>query len=422
MTQTILYVDDEQPVLRAMSRDLRPWLAQRELNLQTVDSAQACLQLLETTEDDVILVITDLRMPGMKGSELIQRLSRKYPETGLVLLTAYSDMEDITKAVSSDIYGLIVKPWDVQRLTTELDRMVTRVRSERRRNRREYELESQLKMAGEFQYRLFERPIPLLQHYEIEVSNRPAPGIYVTGDYYEVIPLSDTRVLFLLGDAAGHGVKSAFIATTVKTIIDDAIFDDSVSDGSVSDDSISDDSVSDGSISDDSVNPVTGDDLDVGRFLNELNRRLLERLSATSEAIISFSAALLDAEAGTLQFAGGGNPPPCVIRERTLRTIPTESPALGCSAEARYPVTEVAVQPGDRLVMCTDGVYERGTDAPLSWEVLSRIFVQAHGSSPFIPQVERILGAMQVLETSDPEMDRHDDLTILTARLSASHD
>ncbi len=394
MTQTILYVDDEQPVLRAMSRDLRPWLERRELHLQTVDSAQACLQLLETTEDDVILVITDLRMPGMKGSELIQHLSRQYPEMGLVLLTAYSDMDDITKAVSSNIYGLIVKPWDVQRLTTELDRMVTRVRSERRRNRREYQLESQLKIAGEFQYRLFERPIPLLQHYEIEVSNRPAPGIYVTGDYYEVIPLSDTRVLFLLGDAAGHGVKSAFIATTVKTIIDDSAINDS----------------------------AINDSVDVGRLLNELNRRLLERLSATSEAIMSLSAALLDADAGTLQFAGGGNPPPCVIRERTLRTIPIESPALGCSAEATYPVTEVAVQPGDRIVMCTDGVYERGTEAPLPWEVLSRVFVQAHGSSPFIPQVERILGAMEVLETPNPETDRHDDITILTARLRSPHD
>lgn len=394
MTQTILYVDDEQPVLRAMSRDLRPWLERRELQLQTVDSAQACLKLLESTEDDVILVITDLRMPGMKGSELIQHLSRQYPEMGLVLLTAYSDMDDITKAVSSNIYGLIVKPWDVQRLTTELDRMVTRVRSERRRNRREYELESQLKIAGEFQYRLFGRPIPLLQHYEIEVSNRPAPGIYVTGDYYEVIPLSDTRVLFLLGDAAGHGVKSAFIATTVKTIIDDSAINDS----------------------------AINDSVDVGRLLNELNRRLLERLSATSEAIMSLSAALLDSDAGTLQFAGGGNPPPCVIRERTLRTIPIENPALGCSAEATYPLTEVAVQPGDRIVMCTDGVYERGTEAPLPWEVLSRVFVQAHGSSPFIPQVERILGAMEVLETPNPETDRHDDITILTARLRRPHD
>ncbi|MEX2444761.1 MAG: SpoIIE family protein phosphatase [Alkalispirochaeta sp.] len=174
-------------------------------------------------------------------------------------------MDDITKAVSSDIYGLIVKPWDVDRLTAELDRMVTRVRGERRRDRREYELESQLKIAGEFQYRLFERAVPVTASFDIEVSNRPAPGIYVTGEYYEVIPLSDTHVLFLLGDAAGHGVKSAFVATTVKAIIDD------------------------------SMDRILAEDFEIGRFLSELNARVMERLSGASEVLVSFSAALLRA-------------------------------------------------------------------------------------------------------------------------------
>lgn len=374
-----------------MSRDLRPWLEKRALNLRTVDSAQACLTLLESTTDDVLLVISDLRMPGMKGSELIQRISRRYPDVGLVLLTAYSDMDDITKAVSSDIYGLIIKPWDVKRLTAELDRMVKRVRSERRRNRREYELESQLKIAGEFQYRFFEPSVPLTSHFDIEVSNRPPPGIYVTGDYYEVIPLGDRRVLFLMGDSAGYGVKSAFIATTVKAIVDD------------------------------SMDRIRSKDFEIGRFLGELNAHILERLATTSEVIVSFSAVLVDAEAGFLQSAGGGNPPICLIRSGELVTIPTDSPALGCSADVTYESITVEVRPGDRLVMFTDGVYDRGTADDLSWEMLTRIFVQAHGASLFIPQVERILGAMDVLETTE-EGDKHrDDLTILSALIRDNH-
>jgi sigma-B regulation protein RsbU (phosphoserine phosphatase) len=374
-----------------MSRDLRPWLEKREFNLETVESAQACLSLLESTADDVILVISDLRMPGMKGSELIQRISHRYPDVGLVLLTAYSDMEDITKAVSSDIYGLIIKPWDVKRLTAELDRMVTRVLNERRRNRREYELESQLKIAGEFQYRFFEPPVPLTHHFDIEVSNRPAPGIYVTGDYYEVIPLGERRVLFLLGDSAGHGVKSAFIATTVKAIIDEF------------------------------TDRILSKDFEIGRFLGELNARVLDRLSTTSEVIISFSAVLVDIDAGILQSAGGGNPPICLIRSGEVVTIPTDSPALGCSADVTYEPVTVEVLPGDRLVMFTDGVYDRGTAEAVSWEMLSRVFVQAHGASPFIPQVERILGAMDVLETTEEETEHRDDLTILSARIRDTH-
>lgn len=390
MTQTILYVDDEHAVLRAMAHDLRPWLTQRELNLETVDSGEKCLNLLESTEDDVVLVISDLRMPGMKGSELIESISHRYPDVGLVLLTAYSDMADITRAVSSDIYGLITKPWDVGRLTAELDRMVTRVRNERRRARREYELESQLRIAGDFQYRYFTHQPPSTQRFDIETSNRPAPGIYVTGDYYEVIRLTDTRMLCLLGDAVGHGVKSAFIATTVKAIIDD------------------------------SMDLIHSSAFDLGSFMNTLNTQIINRLSGASEVLISFSAALIDADSGTLHYAGGGNPPLCIIRGGQLRMIPTDAPALGCSLDEAFAVTEIALEPGDRMVLCTDGVFDRGSSGRISWNVLTRIFERAHGASPFIPQVERILGAMDVLETSGDDTRHRDDLTILSVLLRAA--
>jgi sigma-B regulation protein RsbU (phosphoserine phosphatase) len=384
---TILYVDDEPQVLRAMSRDLSTWLRARDLRLETVGSGAECLELLQNTSEDVVLVISDLRMPGMKGSELLQRLSRKYPDMGLVLLTAYSDMDDITRAVSAEISGLILKPWDVMRLTAELDRMVKRVERKRKEHHHHHEVESQLQIAGDFQSRFFETPVPTHPGYTIEISNRPAPGIYVTGDYYEVIPLSDERLLVLIGDVSGHGVKPAFVATMLKVIVDEARDD------------------------------ITSPDFRVEEFMMYLNRTLLARLTGVDEVLVAFSAALIDLPRATVRYSGAGNPPLCIIRDGNLQRIPSSHPALGFSADISYSSAEVPIQNRDRVVLFTDGMYDRGSVREVSESVISTILVQADTMAPFVKQVERLLDAVDIFDTAPRQEIRSDDLTLVSVKI-----
>ena len=106
----ILLVDDEPGVLQALKR-----LFFRLYDVSLANSGQEAVDLLETEKFDII--ISDMRMPGMSGAELLKHCFENYPDMVRVLLTGYSDLDSAIKAVNEgNIYRYISKPWDNDQL------------------------------------------------------------------------------------------------------------------------------------------------------------------------------------------------------------------------------------------------------------------------------------------------------------------
>jgi response regulator RpfG family c-di-GMP phosphodiesterase len=103
---TVLLVDDEENILRSLRREL----LDIPYSLLTASSAAEALTLMHAHA--VSVIISDQRMPGISGTELLAIVREKYPDTVRILLTAYSDMQDILDAINrSNIYKFIQKPW-----------------------------------------------------------------------------------------------------------------------------------------------------------------------------------------------------------------------------------------------------------------------------------------------------------------------
>src|ERR1043166_7614599 len=85
---TVLVVDDEPDILTSMAAFLAVFLGWR---VETADSGSKALQVLSSRAIDV--VVTDYRMPGMDGLELLSRVRRKAPRVPVLVVTAYPDME-----------------------------------------------------------------------------------------------------------------------------------------------------------------------------------------------------------------------------------------------------------------------------------------------------------------------------------------
>lgn len=108
----LLFVDDEPGVLSALKR-----LFERQYDVVLAENAQSALDCLENEVFD--LVITDMRMPGMSGADLLKECYSKYPDMIRVLLTGYSDLESTIQAVNEgNIHRYISKPWDNDHLRT----------------------------------------------------------------------------------------------------------------------------------------------------------------------------------------------------------------------------------------------------------------------------------------------------------------
>ena len=113
--RTLLLVDDEENVIAALRRLLRTegWL------VLSATSAEQALQLMARNEIDVIL--SDQRMPGMTGVELLRRAKQLYPETIRLVLSGYTELQSITDAINEGaIYKFLAKPWDDAELRAHL--------------------------------------------------------------------------------------------------------------------------------------------------------------------------------------------------------------------------------------------------------------------------------------------------------------
>lgn len=106
---SILLVDDEVSILKAMARLLR----KTPYTVHAAGSGQEALDLLTTLEKPVSMIISDQKMPGMQGSEFLEKSRQYVPDAVRFLLTGYSDMGTLIDAINKGgVQRYISKPWN----------------------------------------------------------------------------------------------------------------------------------------------------------------------------------------------------------------------------------------------------------------------------------------------------------------------
>lgn len=113
----MLVVDDEPDNLDLLYRTFR-----RDFHVLKAESGIQALQIL-SDEGEVAVIISDQRMPEMKGTEFLSRTVPKFPDTMRIILTGFTDVEDLVEAINSgQVYKYITKPWDPNELKTVVQR------------------------------------------------------------------------------------------------------------------------------------------------------------------------------------------------------------------------------------------------------------------------------------------------------------
>lgn len=130
MTYKILIVDDEAANIRLLER-----LFRQDYQVLTALSGNEALDIL--TQHEIALIITDQRMPGMTGVELLKRASEMRRQTLRIILTGYTDVNTLVDAINSGVvYKYVTKPWD----NTDLKQTVSRALEFYEANKRQHEL------------------------------------------------------------------------------------------------------------------------------------------------------------------------------------------------------------------------------------------------------------------------------------------
>jgi CheY-like chemotaxis protein len=118
----VLVVDDEPDVealfRQQFRRDLR---AQRFVMDFASSAAEALVRIAGAIEQPLILILSDINMPGMTGLEMLPKVKEIRPDVPVIMITAYGDAETKRKAIASGATGLLTKPIDFTLLREEID-------------------------------------------------------------------------------------------------------------------------------------------------------------------------------------------------------------------------------------------------------------------------------------------------------------
>jgi HD-like signal output (HDOD) protein/ActR/RegA family two-component response regulator len=119
LTKRILFVDDEPNLLMGLQRTLRPM--RNEWEMEFVSSGEEALHSMERHPFDI--VVTDMRMPGMTGLELLEKVQRESPQTIRMILSGQSDRSAVVRA-SGSAHQFLSKPCEPERLRSLLTRTI----------------------------------------------------------------------------------------------------------------------------------------------------------------------------------------------------------------------------------------------------------------------------------------------------------
>jgi CheY-like chemotaxis protein len=127
MNLLILVVDDELDVEALFRQQFRRELRAGRFAMEFAQSAPVALQRITNAgEESLILILSDINMPGMSGLELLPKAKAIRPDVPIIMITAYGDPETKRKALENGAEALLTKPIDFATLRGEIDSHVER--------------------------------------------------------------------------------------------------------------------------------------------------------------------------------------------------------------------------------------------------------------------------------------------------------
>jgi len=241
------------------------------------------------------------------------------------------------------------------------------------------ERDIEMRLGSSVQQRLFPQRSLVVPGYDI--AGAVAPASATCGDYYDFIPLPDGRLVLAVADVSGHGVGAALIMTALRAYL----------------------------------RSLTGALSSLDRLAGELNRLLVDDLE--EQRFVTMVLAVLDGTSGTLNWANFGHPTGYVLDRSGAVKAELKS---GCRPLGLFPDltcvkgSAVALEPGDTLVLLTDGILEAVSPQGDEFGVAAVLDVAKSARDRSADEIAgRLVAAAQLFAQDLPQ---DDDITVVVCK------
>ncbi len=314
----ILIVDDDPGVLRAAERVLAPQYA--------VAAARSPAEALAAAGAEWFdLCICDIRMPGMDGFALMQRLREVSPRTDFIVMTGSLTEPDqhLVRALREKAFYFVLKPFHREVLRTLVERCLELRALRETEARHARRMEEELAEARSFQRSMLAPESAVIGRVRAWAACRPCSEL--GGDLYDYYPLdaAGERIAFIIADVRGHGAGAALLTATVKAAFR-------------------------------SVAPERFDPVAV------VDSLLLAMRHFGDDRFITAVCGVIDSIAGEVALVNAGHPA-ALVRDPagTLRAIESTGPLVCWAFEpGSWSLARASLPPGSFMLLYTDGLAE----------------------------------------------------------------
>jgi len=334
----LLLVDDN-PLDAALAQRLLQTIGQ-ELPVETrwVDSAEKALAEIRQHPYDLLLL--DYQMPGASGLDVLTEL-HKLPHSqqpAVIMLTASGSEKVAVEAMKNGAKDYLRK--DELAAAPLIRALLSALSQKRMQDQLEHyvaQTQADLRMARQLQHALLPQHFPTFPHLAsdrdtaLRFHSRYISTTELGGDFYDVLPLSDTAAGVFVCDVMGHGVRAALVTALIRALVEELL-------------------------------PVAQDP---SQFLAGINHGLLAILKHAEEPLFATGFYLVaDVAQGRMCYANAGHPVPFLLQRGpgtvTPLTLagPASGPALGIFETPTFASTTQNLSPHDLVILFTDGLFE----------------------------------------------------------------
>jgi len=327
MIPRIMVVDDEPDLEVLITQKYRRKIRSKELEFVFACNGVDALDKLENN-GEIDIVLTDINMPEMDGLTLLANIQEKYPSLKSVIVSAYGDMANIRVAFNRGAFDFLTKPIDFQDLDITINKTLHEARllkqAEKDRDRL-VALHNELDIAREIQAAMVPQKFPPFpKRKEIEIFANMKPAKKVGGDFYDFFFIDDDHFGFVIGDVSGKGVPAALFMAVSRTLLKST-----------------------------ALGGISPSDC-----LSRVNKLL--RAEKTNAMFVTVFYGILNLQTGEVEYSNGGHNPPLIISQNKeiKQSDLTDNFVLGAISTSKYHSKKLFLQPGDCILLHTDGVTE----------------------------------------------------------------
>jgi sigma-B regulation protein RsbU (phosphoserine phosphatase) len=313
----VLDADDQTDILQA----LRFLLLELNCDIDLVSSVDDVMVHLQKQTYDLLLMdlnYTRDTTSGKEGLALLDRAHSHDPMLPIVVMTGWGSIDTAVEAMRRGAKSFVQKPWEDSVLVEIVQRELGDGLAVRQRDARHAREQEEARLI---QRTLLPSAMPQISTCEVAARWQPASGI--GGDCYDLVRFNATRFGVSIADVVGKGLPAALLMSNLQA----------------------------------AVRAFATEEARPSQVTASVNRLLCRNIAVGK--FVTFAYAIIDAEAGVIDYANAGHNPPALVRaDGRVDRFDRTGLVLGVTADWTYTSGTSTLDPGDRLVVFTDGITE----------------------------------------------------------------